>query len=43
MSLEYSKERDSDKKEMISSSSHNKQSNKRESKSSKAMLLEDHK
>ena len=44
MSLEYSKEKDSDKKEMISSSSQNKQStNKRESKSSKLMIMEDQK
>ena len=45
MSLEYSKEKESgDKKEMISYSSQNKQSsNKRESKSSKAMLIDDQK
>jgi hypothetical protein len=45
MSLEYSKEKESgDKKEMISYSSQNKQSsNKRESKSSKAMLMDDQK
>ena len=44
MSLEFSKERESDKKEMISYSSQNKQStNKRESKSSKIALMESQK
>lgn len=44
MSLEFSKERESDKKEMISYSSQNKQStNKRESKSSKIALMDSQK
>ena len=44
MSLEYSKEKESDKKEMISYSSQNKQStNKRESKSSKNPLIDEQK